>query len=159
MQFKHWSFHVPNLIPSITAFFTNMQTLKFKSCLHNCVFHCRCTWKDWQLIQLSSTCLIWVDPWIKIVWPTWEFQLWSNFVSNVPNLMHNLLQFIFTCKHFRPLNIVKINWVLLIILSSTSGSTIKFKSFGLTKTGIKFGTCKDRCLHWAKTHKCIAKLW
>ena len=34
--------------------------------------------------------------------------------SHVPNLMHKLLKFIFTCKHFRPLNIVKMNWVRLI---------------------------------------------
>ena len=27
--------------PDVTALFTNMRTLKFKSCLHNCVFRCR----------------------------------------------------------------------------------------------------------------------
>ena len=25
----------------LTTLFTNMRTLKLKSCLHNCVFHCR----------------------------------------------------------------------------------------------------------------------
>ena len=58
-------------------------------------------------------------PWIKFEWPTWEFRLWNDFsfkrrTSHMPNLMHKLLKFIFTCKHFRPLNIVKMNWVRLI---------------------------------------------
>ena len=34
--------------------------------------------------------------------------------SHVPNLMHKLLRFIFTCEHFIPLNIMKMNWVRLI---------------------------------------------
>ena len=29
------------LVTEVTALFTNMRTLKFKSRLHNCVFHCR----------------------------------------------------------------------------------------------------------------------
>ena len=29
--------------------------------------------------------------------------------SHVLNLMHKFLKFIFTCKHFEPLNIVKMN--------------------------------------------------
>ena len=29
--------------------------------------------------------------------------------SHMPNLMHKLLEFIFCGKHFRPLNIVKMN--------------------------------------------------
>ena len=35
----------------------------------------------------SSTCQIWVDQWIKIKWPAWEFWLWCDFVSNVKLLM------------------------------------------------------------------------
>ena len=48
------------------------------------------TWRDRRLNQLSPTCwvdLIWVDPWIKIQCPTWEFRLWSDCVSNVELLM------------------------------------------------------------------------
>ena len=55
---------------------------------------------------------------------------------HVPNLMHKLLQFIFTAKHCRPLYIVKMNRVWLI-LSSTSES------------GIKFDTWKGRRLNWS----------
>ena len=62
-QFKCWSFHIPNLIPLLS------------------------TWKDWQLDRLSLTYLIWVDPWIKIEWPTWEFRLWSDLVSNIEHLI------------------------------------------------------------------------
>ena len=67
--------------------------------------------------QLSSTDPIWVE---NSEWSTWEFQLWSDFISNVElltyvlNLMHKLLKFIFTCKHFRPLDIMKMNWARLI---------------------------------------------
>ena len=58
--------------------------------------------------------------WIKIEWPmhmgisTAERLRFKRRTSHVPNLMHKLLKFIFTCKHFRPLNIVKMNWVRLI---------------------------------------------
>ena len=55
---------------------------------------------------------------------------------HVPNLMHKLLQFIFTTKHCRPLYIVKMNRVWLI-LSSTSES------------GMKFDTWKGRRLNWS----------
>ena len=34
--------------------------------------------------------------------------------SHVPNVMHKLLKFIFSCKHLRPLNILKMNRVRLI---------------------------------------------
>ena len=44
------------------------------------------TWRD-RCLKLTLTCLIWIDPWIKIKWPTWEFWLWSSFVSNVELLM------------------------------------------------------------------------
>ena len=44
------------------------------------------TWRDRRL-ELSLTCLIWIDPWIMIKWPTWEFWLWNDFVSNVELLL------------------------------------------------------------------------
>ena len=42
--------------------------------------------------------------------------------SHVPNVVHKLLKFIFTCKHFRPLNIVSLMIELTIELLSL-GST------------------------------------
>ena len=83
-QFKRQTFHVLTLIPSIKymKISFNIWTNKFKS-----------------------------EPRIKIEWPTWEFWLWSNFVY-VPNLTHKLLKFIFICKHCRPLNIMKMNWLI-----------------------------------------------
>ena len=69
-QFKRPTLHVPNLIPSVK--------------------HIK------RLNQLSSTCLIWVNPWIKIEWPTWEVWLWNDFISNaelMQNLMRKLLNF------------------------------------------------------------------
>ena len=63
VQLKRRKFYLPNLIPSIN------------------------TRKDRRLNQLSPTHLIWVDPWIRFVWLTWEFRLWSNFVSYVKLFM------------------------------------------------------------------------
>ena len=83
-QFKRRTFHVLTLIPSIKymKISFNIWTNNIKS-----------------------------EPRIKIEWRTWEFWLWSNFVY-VPNLMHKLLKFIFICKHCRPLNIMKMNWLI-----------------------------------------------
>ena len=32
---------------------------------------------------VDKSYVIWVEPWIIFEWPTWEFRLWSNSVSNV----------------------------------------------------------------------------
>jgi len=37
--------------------------------------------------ESSSTLLIWVDSRIKFKWSSWEFQLWSNFGSDVELFM------------------------------------------------------------------------
>lgn len=58
--------------------------------------------RKWNGVNKSY--LLWVNPWIMFEWPTWEFRLWNNSVSNVaafhvPNLMPKLLLFILTGKH------------------------------------------------------------
>ena len=45
---------------------------------------------------------------------TVEWFRFKRLTSHMPNLMHKLLKFIFTSKHFRPLYIVKMNLVQLI---------------------------------------------
>ena len=52
-QIQTWTFHVPTLILSVKY----MKRLAFESYL------------------------IFVDPWIKFDWPTWEFRLWSDFAG------------------------------------------------------------------------------
>ena len=54
----------------------------------------------------------------------------------MPNLMHKLLTFVFTSKHFRPLYIVRMNGFRLLKFDGSS--------FGSTYIAIKFGSCFGR---------------
>ena len=49
----------------------------------------------------------------------------------MPKQMHKLLKFIFTDKHFRPLYIVKMNWVRLIKFGVWINSRIVFSIYSL----------------------------
>ena len=64
-QFKRRTFHVLNQIPSIK--------------------YMKISFGVWT--NIKSNMFNWVDPWIKIKWPTWEFWLWSELISNVEFLM------------------------------------------------------------------------
>ena len=74
---------------------------------------------------------------------TVEWFRFNRRTSHMPNLMHKLLKFIFTSKHFRPLYIVKVNWVQLIKFD------VWINRRTWTQIGIKFGTWKDQRLNWA----------